>query len=199
MKYYVDITLLPSDDIGIHFLWSKVMMQVHLALVEIQDEKGKVPVATSFPEYRGNADGKCGVLGKKLRLLSEKKNHLEKLCLAKWFNRLMDYVHIKAIADVPKVTSYESFARQNFSGSVEKHIRRRVKRHKETPEQAALHFVNYSSTKGNKHLPFIRMRSLTSNEDFCLSIVRASKEFIQIDMQTFNSYGLSASGILPKF
>ena len=44
MKHYIDITLLPSDDIGVHFLWSKVMMQVHLALVEIQDSNKQVPV-----------------------------------------------------------------------------------------------------------------------------------------------------------
>ena len=41
MKYYLDITLLPSDDIGVHFLWTKVMIQMHLALVEIQNEKNK--------------------------------------------------------------------------------------------------------------------------------------------------------------
>ncbi|WP_370059982.1 type I-F CRISPR-associated endoribonuclease Cas6/Csy4, partial [Neptunomonas phycophila] len=36
MKHYIDITLLPSDDIDIHFLWTKVMMQIHLAFVEMQ-------------------------------------------------------------------------------------------------------------------------------------------------------------------
>lgn len=199
MNYYIDITLLPSDDIGVHFLWTKVMTQVHLALVEMKDEHEKVPVAVSFPEYREKQDKKSAFVGKKLRLLSRDKADLERLNLSKWFNRLSDYVHIKAIGDVPSTDVYESFTRKNGPESLEKLIRRRMKRHKETIEQAKKYYKGLSPKPEDKPVPFIRMKSLEAQHEFRLSIARKTTEPASNTAQVFNTYGLSASGVLPKF
>jgi CRISPR-associated endonuclease Csy4 len=199
MNYYIDITLLPSDDIGIHFLWSKVMMQVHLALVEIQDEQQKVPVAVSFPQYRGKTENKPGFVGHQLRLLATDKSDLERLAINKWLNRLADYVHIKGINQVPSTDTYESFTRYNSASSVEKLVRRRMKRHNETLEQASEYFNGYKIATEDKAMPFIRMKSLTSHNDFCLCIARKQAKPAGSSIQKFNTYGLSANGILPKF
>lgn len=199
MKYYLDITLLPSDDIGIHFLWSKVMMQVHLALVEIKDEHEKVPVAVGFPQYREKKAEKQSFLGHQLRLFAKEKTDLERLDINKWLNRLADYVHIKGVGEVPETSEYESFNRRTLSVSPEKLIRRRMKRHDETLEQASAHFDGYKMSIEDKALPFIKMKSLTSQDEFHLGIIRkrvASKE--EGDF-VFNTYGLSAQGVLPKF
>tara|TARA_R110000744_G_scaffold44106_1_gene98557 strand:+ start:90731 stop:91330 length:600 start_codon:yes stop_codon:yes gene_type:complete len=199
MKHYIDITLLPSDDIGVHFLWSKVMMQVHLALVEIQDENKKVPVAVSFPQYKTKETHAQAFIGHKLRLFSAEQADLERLDMHKWLSRLTDYVHIKQIADVPDVVlGYENFNRRQKSGSPDKHIRRRMKRHNETVEQANLYFKDYAMKDEDKALPFIRMKSLESNNDFNMSILR--KEVKQGANQVmFNTYGFNGSALLPKF
>ncbi len=199
MKHYIDITLLPSDDIGVHFLWSKLMMQVHLALVEIQDDKQQVPVAVSFPKYQTSGNEKLGFVGNKLRLFANDKNDLERLNLGKWLNRLEDYVHMKSVADVPSdVLGYESFNRRRKSGSPDKHIKRRMQRHNETLEKAAEFFKGYNMAKEDKELPFIRMKSLHSDNEFCMSIIR--KEAVPSNNSSmFNTYGLSAEGVLPKF
>lgn len=199
MNYYIDITLLPSDDIGVHFLWSKIMMQVHLALVEIQDEQQKVPVAVSFPQYRDNTGRKTGFIGNQLRLLAFDKSDLEGLCLSKWLNRLMDYVHVKGISQVPSTNNYVSFSRFNAPSSVEKLIRRRMRRHNETLEKATEYFKGYQAEEGNMFLPFIRMKSLTSQNEFCLFIERKQAKPVEGVVQQFNTYGLSANGILPLF
>ena len=39
MKHYIEITLLPNPDINLLSLWSKVFQQIHLGLVEMQDEQ----------------------------------------------------------------------------------------------------------------------------------------------------------------
>jgi len=198
MKHYIDITILPSDDIGIHFLWSKLMMQVHLALVEIQDSNKQVPIAVSFPNYRMSTD-KSGFLGKKLRLFSVKKTDLERLNIQKWLSRLTDYLHIKNIADVPvDVHSFENFNRRQKAGSPDKHIRRRMKRHNETFEQASLYFADYKMTEEDKALPFIKMKSLGSNNDFNMSIIRKTVEPNNTPVM-FNTYGFSRKSSLPKF
>jgi len=51
MNYYQDLSLLAQEEINIHFLWSKIFQQIHLGLVEMQDEQGRVPIGLSFPEY----------------------------------------------------------------------------------------------------------------------------------------------------
>jgi CRISPR-associated endonuclease Csy4 len=199
MKHYIDITILPSDDIGVHFLWSKLMMQVHLALVEIQDSNKQVPIAVSFPNYRMNTDKQAGFLGNKLRLFSVNKDDLERLNIHKWLSRLTDYLHIKNIADVPaNVNSFENFNRRQKSGSPDKHIRRRMKRHNETFEQASLYFSDYKMAKEDKALPYIRMKSLGSNNDFNMSIVRKNVEPSNAVVM-FNTYGFSSNSSLPKF
>lgn len=198
MKHYIDITILPSDDIGVHFLWSKLMMQVHLALVEIQDSNKQVPIAVSFPNYRVNSD-KPSFLGNKLRLLSVNKADLERLNIHKWLSRLTDYLHIKNITDVPtEVDSFENFNRRQKSGNPDKHIRRRIKRHNETLEQASLYFSGYKMAAEDKALPFIRMKSLGSDNEFNLSIIRKTVKPNNAEVM-FNTYGFSKHGCLPKF
>jgi len=200
MKHYIDITLLPSDDIGINFLWSKIMMQVHLALVEIQDSNKQVPVAVSFPNYKEPAaNNKSGFIGNKLRLFSVDKADLERLNIEQWLNRLEDYVHIKNIADVPsEVKLFESFNRRQKSGSPDKHIRRRMKRHNETLEQASQYFSGYKMNAADKALPFIKMKSLTSDNEFNMSISRKEVE-PNTTTAMFNTYGFSRDSALPKF
>jgi len=202
MKHYIDITLLPSDDIGIHFLWSKVMMQVHLALVEIQDDNKQVPVATSFPEYREYMNKKPGFLGQKLRLMALDESDLIRLDINRWLHRLSDYVHVRGIVLVPETDSYESFSRENTKGSLEKHIRRRMKRHEETYEQALSNYGGYEQDDVKSRVPFIKLKSLASGNEFCLNI---DKKRVAVNTdelpthQRFNTYGLNRTAILPKF
>ena len=73
-----------------------------------------------------------------------------------------------------------------------------MKRHNETVEQANLYFKDYAMKDEDKALPFIRMKSLESNNDFNMSILR--KEVKQGANQVmFNTYGFNGSALLPKF
>lgn len=87
MKFYIEITLLPGVDIGINFLWAKLYQQIHLALVDMNDGKGSVPVGVAFPQY----DTDKNRLGNKLRLFASSESDLIKLDIKKWLNRLLDY------------------------------------------------------------------------------------------------------------
>ncbi len=199
MKHYIDITLLPSDDIDIHFLWTKVMMQIHLAFVEMQNKFQKIPVAISFPNYQCEVGEKKAFLGNKVRLLAPDKSDFEKLDIGRWLNRLTDYVHIKAAADVPNdVSEYECFSRRIKAGTPDKHIRRRMKRKNETREEAAEFFADYKMAEVDKQLPFIHMKSLSGDQSFRLVIQRKKVDAGQGHI-SYSTYGLSAKGVLPKF
>lgn len=174
-------------------------MQAHLALVEIQNDDNKTPIAVSFPDYRERSEKSAAFIGKRMRLLAVDHDDLKNLAIGKWLARLDDYVHIKAIKNVPAdIKSYESFSRVSKAGSPDKHIRRRMKRHDESLEQASEHFTDYKMDEEIKALPFVKMKSLGSDNEFNMSI---RKKVVELTTETFcfNTYGFNRCAALPKF
>lgn len=191
MKVYIDITLLPSDDIGQHFLWEKVYQQVHLALVENQDSSGVSTVGIGFPEFNAERNR----LGRKLRLFAPARATLEKLNLPQWLSRLTDYVHMTHIRDVPeKVKGYERFSRFQVKSGVERLARRAAKRGGGSFEDA-LNKRSGLQPKSTK-APYVWIKSLSNDNRFRLFIRREDAE---PTIGFFNGYGLSKDGVLPLF
>lgn len=205
MRFYQEITLIKTPEISPYFIWGKLYMQLHLALVEQQNPDETVNIGVSFPEYKyTQKEGEAfASLGTKLRVFANTEAELQQLNLVKWLERLSDYVHIKSIANVPSdVIGYESFNRRRKSGNAEKHIRRRMNRleknNNQTPEQAIESFKGYAMSDADKALPFIEMKSLRGKKDFRMSITRKEVEPSSVPVK-FNTYGLSKEGALPKF
>ena len=55
MKYYIEVTLMKTDDFSPYELWSRIYTQLHIAFAEIKDTYDKVNIGVSFPQYRFNA------------------------------------------------------------------------------------------------------------------------------------------------
>ncbi len=192
MGYYLDITLLPSADIGHHFLWEKVFDQIHLGLVKMQDLGGKVPVGIALPEYNAEQNQ----LGYKLRLFAERESDLLDLDASGWSNRFSDYVHITRIREVPSnIKSYASFARQRPKSNIERLARRKAKR-EGIPYEEALKLLASLSEKRIK-TPFINVQSRSSENRFPLFIIKIKKD--QAANKGFNCYGLSQDSAVPDF
>ncbi len=191
MKYYIEITLLPSADIPLYFLWEKIYQQVHLALVEVQDENGKVEIGAAFPEY----DSKASLLGSKLRLFAENKQKLEELAIGKWLARFTDYVHITTIREVPDRNYFACFRRVQPKSSNARLARRKAKREGISVEQA-MEFLSKRKEQASK-APFIRCKSLSSGKRYRLMIDRVAVE--QSCLGQFSTYGLSATSTVSIF
>lgn len=194
MMFYLEITLLPNPEVGINFLWSKVFQQIHLGLVEIQDEQGHVPIGLSFPDYVTGE--KYSVLGGKLRLLVHDEATLSQFNAAKWLSRLSDYVHCTSIRPVPeKLTGYATYQREQPKTNKERLARRYAKRHKVDYDTA---LVRYSEM-AHKTIatPFIRLKSLSGDQTFCLWIKKTV--VAEPSGSAFSSYGLSALATVPEF
>jgi len=194
MKSYLEITLLPNPEVGINFLWSKVFQQIHLGLVEIQDDQGHVAVGISFPDYVTGE--KYSVLGGKLRLFAQDETTISQFNVAKWLSRLSDYVHCTSIRPVPeKLTGYTIYQRDQPKTNRERLARRYAKRHNIDYETA---LVLYSEmVHKNITTPFIRLKSLSGNQEFCLWIKKT--RVAEPLGTTFSSYGLSAVSTVPDF
>jgi CRISPR-associated endonuclease Csy4 len=192
MKYYIEITLLPNADIALYFLWQKVYQQIHLGLAGIKSEDNTVPVGVSFPQY----DGKKYQLGSKLRLFSQESATLESVNISKWLNRLLDYIHITSVREVPaNVDSFAIFKRQQVKSSNERLARRTAKWKGISFEQA----LNDLKTPENSRskAPFINMQSQSSNRKFRLFILKQVID--QPQEGCYSCYGLSNQTTVPIF
>lgn len=192
MQHYIDITLLPNDDIGHYFLWSKLYQQLHLLLVN----KGETGVGFSFPEYSKNHPR----LGRKLRVFGASEAVFQQLDLAKCLNRLADYCHISSLRTVPENAQYAIFSRKQAVTNNERLARRRAKRKGETFEQALTHFEGFVDEHFT--LPFVELDSSSTAKE---GETRRFKLFIDQKMVTssqagkFTSYGLSKTATVPWF
>ncbi|OED40312.1 type I-F CRISPR-associated endoribonuclease Cas6/Csy4 [Endozoicomonas sp. (ex Bugula neritina AB1)] len=191
MQAYQDITLLPGDDIGHHFLWEKVYQQVHLALVDNKNNHGN-PVGITFPEF--NTDKHR--LGRKLRLFAPDIAALEKVAINRWLERLTDYVHITGIRPVPdKLTGYVRFDRLRPKSNKERLARRSAKRQGIGYEEALAQYKDFQPEY--TQAPFIWAKSTSRNQRFRLFI--SQKSTTEVGTTNFNAYGLTKTGALPHF
>jgi CRISPR-associated endonuclease Csy4 len=206
MNQYIEITLLPNTGMNLFSLWSKVFQQIHLGLVEMQNDQKQVPIGISFPEYV--TGDKCSVLGGKLRLFAQDEATLAKLDTAKWLSRLSDYVHCTSIRPVPdKLTGYAIYQRQQPKTNKERLARRYAKRHKVDFETAlngtvvlrdqSTQFRYCDMQQPTIKPPFIRLQSLSSKQTFCLWIKKALVS--EPTAGHYSSYGLSATAAVPEF
>lgn len=196
MNFYQELTLLPTDDIGHYFLWSKIYQQLHLALVELTEGQGG-SVGFSFPEY----SAKQPRLGRKLRVFAPTEAQLTQCNVHKWLERLSDYCHISSIRAVPEQTQYAVFARKQCVSNPERLARRRAKRKGETFEQALAHFVGFEGEFST--LPFVALESLSTaasaeaNHRFKLFV---TQQLVPKSQEgSFNCYGLSQAATIPWF
>lgn len=196
MNHYIEVTLVDTDEFSPYALWSVLYAQLHLALVEIKDQNNQVNVGISFPQYRFNQDKGIGFLGTKLRLFAQTEADLQKLDLRKWLDRLTDYVHVSSIREVPvnKITGYVTFSRKQVKTNAERLARHRVKRGDIDFDEA---FKRYQNVITSTDLPYVQMKSLTSDKSFKLFIEKRDVE--KSASQVFSSYGLSSESCVPEF
>lgn len=214
MNYYLEVTLLPNHEVNLFSLWSKTFQQIHLGLVEMQDDQKRVPIGLSFPEYKMGE--KFGVLGSKLRLFAADEAVLARFDVTRQLNRLSDYVHCTGIRPVPEtVKSYAIYQREQPKTGRERLARRYAKRHNLDYETAFNGKFELSARHDNAteyermHLsysemphktittPFIRLKSLSNGNTFCLWIKKS--DVGNYNDGTFTTYGLSSAATVPEF
>ena len=199
MKFYQEITLIDQAEISPYFIWSKLYAQLHIALAEHKNANEKGNIGISFPKYiyeQGDEAKKSKVnLGNKLRIFAEDQAALENLNIFQWLKRLTDYVHITSIREVPEnIKGYATYSRKQVKTNAERLARHRVKRGDIGFDEA---LTRYSNVVTTTDLPYIQMKSLTSDKSFKLFIEK--KNANQSENQVFSTYGLSSESSVPEF
>ncbi len=195
MNYYVDIKLLTDTEITLGFIWKKLYTQIHLALVEVRDKNNLTSIGLGFPRYSNDR-----FLGDTLRIFALTKEELEKLNLNHWIARLLDYLTVSDIKEVPSnVTEFVSFRRKQFKTNAERLARRQAKRKGISYEEALKNYENFDEEEKKKknRLPFINIKSLSSNREMKIFIEKSKAK--EESQGLFSTYGLSSESTVPWF
>lgn len=206
MKYYIELTLIENSQGKLYSLWSRIFTQIHLAFVERKDKNNKIRYGVAFPNYFFNEKANIGILGDKIRIFAETKEELLLLALPKWLDRLLDYVHISSIKEVPvKIEGYAKYSYCRPKGELRLEKEKReyaeyyARSHSVSVDQALARYDHWEFRK--VYYPYIQMKSLHKDMGFKLFI---KKEVIADYLNDksnilFTTYGLSAGGIVPEF
>lgn len=188
MNCYQEIQLISdTKEIPISFLWSKVYMRLHLALAQEKEKRGKGIFAVSFPQYQAHT------LGNILRIFAETREDLETLNMKHVLQHLQEYVHITGVRDIQKQHGWAIYKRYQPDGTVQRKARRYSRRHRVSYEEAC-HILK---SKPRKTVPYIQLRSASSQQTFSLFIQRI--ETNEKQGQSFSAYGLSQNATVPEF
>ena len=125
MKYYQEVTLRPTCEVPVNFILYKVYRQLHLGFVGMKDAEGVIAFGVSFPNYSKNG------IGNIVRIFANEKSELDKLGIKKILQRMIDYVRITDIRDVPETSKFAIYRRIRKENRPEQKARRFIARHKE--------------------------------------------------------------------
>lgn len=189
----MELSIKPTPEIGLYTLWGLLYSKIHLVLVKNKNKDCEINYAVSFPEYQTESN----ILGSKLRIFAYSTEELKGLRLEQELEKLSEYIYLTDILDIPKnPSSHSIYRRVQFKTSIERLARRRVRKIPGiTLDEAIQELNNLKTTKTN--LPYIQMKSLSSNQTFSLFIEKITAD--RIITEKFNSYGLSIGGTVPEF
>lgn len=199
MNYYLEITLIDGEK-SLYELWAALYLQVHFSLVAMQ-KMNTHNIGVSFPNYRFiQKDGRTfASLGDKLRIFADDEELLG-VFMADLQNRLNDYVknwedflHFKSIKAVPENHGHAIFKRYHAK-NMEKVAQEFAEFKGIDFDTALTHCQTHKAQP--KHHPFIRLKSETTGQDFCLMIEKQTVE--QAVIGKFSSYGLGGASV-PDF
>lgn len=185
MDHYLDIALLPDPEFPAPILMNALFSKLHRVLVQLENTE----VGISFPKLGANSLGTC------LRLHGPQAA-LSHLMGQPWLKGMRDHIEVSAVSPIPASTKHCRIKRVQSKSSVERLRRRYLQRHPETDPDQLVTLIPDSVEK-KLSLPYLRLRSLSSGQDFLL-FIRQSEE-VESSSGTFNTYGLSSSATLPLF
>lgn len=192
-NFYLDLKHSGIDSYDVE--WSNIMLYVHNRIVTT-----KLPFAIDFPNYTDKG------LGDTIRIFSDSKDNLNLILDLSEVEHLEDPIdaiinnninvsniyamHIKPVPQ--NISKYAIVSRKGVKTNRNKALRY-SKKHNITLNDAILLFNNSCS-----NLPFINMYSSSTRKMFPLFINK--KIMNKMDLNTFNSYGLSLNNsTIPIF
>ncbi len=184
MDHYIEIRILPDPEFSATTLMEALFAKLHRAL----GNAGQGRIGVSFPMA-----GKT--LGDRLRLHGS-FTALTALDELPWRKGLRDNTEYSGILSVPANVKYRTVRRVQLKSNAERLRRRSVRKGWVTEEEARMRIPD--SLEQRSMLPFIRLKSLSSEQTFLLFIEQGNI-CENATEGVFSAYGLSATATIPWF
>lgn len=184
MKAYLDIRVLPDDEMRENVLMNKVFVKLHKALFDLQSNN----IGISFPETKV-------LLGRVIRIHAT-DTRLQELMDCNWLGGLIGYCSINNIAVVPSEVKYRNVSRWQHNMS-ESNLRRLIKRGSITREEIKAYRAKMFSVQLTD-LPFLELES-TSNGNHHRRYIQMSDISDEPTTGEFDMFGLSKEATIPWF
>jgi len=185
--HYIELTIQPDPDFAPHHLMGALFSKLHRRLVELDRDD----IGTSFPQHRVSPKD----IGNTLRIHGD-TTALDALMAKPWLQGMREHVRIGEMAKPPADARHRIVRRRQFKTNAERLRRRHMRRH-DVSAQAAMETIP-DSVERKVPLPFVQMRSASTNQSFSL-FVEHGQECEQPQQGQFNSYGLSNGATVPWF
>src|SRR5690606_37834691 len=157
--HYIDLRTRPDPESSPAELLGVLYDRLHMALVQERIDS----IGVSFPGYGTSPR----TLGNVLRLHGP-EDVLARLIRSDWTKGVRDHIQHGEIAAAPADALHRTVHRRQFKTNVDRLRRRRMLRKGETEQQAAAAIP--SSVEQQPSLPYVRMRSRSTGQPFCLFI-----------------------------
>lgn len=194
MRKYIQLTALPDDSSGITLpvLMSQIVEKLHLLFVLQKKGNNSIPVGLSFPGY----DSDSPTLGNMIRIHGQ-EDELDRLDVQNSLRTLRDYIHITQSRPIPvrKLKGYVSYSRVRLDHSKDKLIRRYMKRHSKTFEEAEKHYSDYQSNNPPDY-PFVWIVSQSTGQKYPIHL---KQQYLDKPGQSFNTFGINPSSGVDFF
>ena len=192
MNFYQEVTIIKNSEIDLCFLRNKIITKIHLHLIAYQDGEGNVPFGLSFPEFSKEYKR----IGSKIRVFALSKEELEEFDLIKNLRIFSDYVHCTSIRTVPpQVTQWVKYFRKRTKTNSCRLARRAARRKNISYEEAYNKYKDFKESLLD--LPYFNLVSLSNKNSYKYFIDKLEVE--NNNSNKFNTFGLSAGGVVPYF
>ncbi len=183
MEYYLDIKIVPDEEVPIYFIRNKIYSKLHKALFTLKSTE----IGVSFPRYKV-------MLGDIIRLHGT-ESKLAELQSLDWLGGLKGYCDISSIQAIPEKMAYRNISRIQ-SNMTEAKLRRLIKRGSISEEKTQAYKAKMfqqgmdnpyleleSGSNGHKHRRYLQFGELSS----------------QPVKGEFDQFGLSKTATVPWF
>ncbi len=183
MEYYLDLKIVPDEEVPVYFIRNKIYTKLHKALFTLN----ATDIAVSFPSYTAK-------LGNVIRIHGN-QNRLSELQAMNWSGSLSGYCEISEILPVPDNAKHRTISRKQ-SNMTQAKLRRLIKRGSISTDEAKQYRAKMfsqsldnpyleleSTSNGNKHRRYLEFGQLSDN-----AIVGE-----------FDQFGLSKTATVPWF
>ena len=185
MDHYLDIKLLPDPEFTEPTLMNALFSKLHRILVQLSSSD----IGASFPGIGAQH------LGGVLRLHGSKAA-LETLMQQAWLRGMRDHLDVSDMLPVPSHARPCRVKRVQVRSNVDRLRRRYQKRHPDQQREAIAKLIP-DSVEQRLDLPFLRLKSQSTGQDFPLFIQQQTCD--GHEPGSFNAYGFSRTATLPLF